>query len=70
VDLIGDPYERAYLESDDYSRWLAEHQFVFVPVQDLVGKFLMTFKEYPQRQAIGTFNLDGVLETLKEAKQN
>jgi len=38
-----------------------------VPAQDYVGQFLMTFKEYPQRQKAATFNLDEVMQKLKEA---
>jgi arylsulfatase len=31
-----------------------------------VGGFLATFKEYPQRQKAASFNLDEVMERLKE----
>jgi len=66
TDLLGDPYERAYRESSDYDRWLAEHMFLMVPAQGIVGKFLATFKDYPQRQPIGSFNLDSVLDAMNE----
>jgi hypothetical protein len=32
-----------------------------------VGQFLMTFKEYPQRQKAASFNMDEVMEKLKES---
>ena len=32
------------------------------------GKFLMTFKEYPQRQKAASFNLDEVMESLSSGK--
>ena len=38
-----------------------------MPAQQYVGKFLATFKEFPQRQKVGSFSLDQVLETLKTA---
>jgi len=38
-----------------------------VPAQDHVGQFLATFKEYPQRQKAASFNLDDVLQKMKEA---
>jgi len=38
-----------------------------VPAQAYVGQFLMTFKDYPQRQKAATFNLDEVMENLKES---
>jgi hypothetical protein len=37
-----------------------------VPAQDFVGQFLMTFREYPQRQKAASFNLDEVMEKLKQ----
>ncbi|WP_010583179.1 arylsulfatase [Schlesneria paludicola] len=62
-----DPYERADVTSNTYYDWLLEHVFLLVPAQDYVGSFLMTFKEYPQRQKAASFNLDEVLEKLKDA---
>ena len=32
-----------------------------------MGQFLMTFKDYPQRQKAASFNLDEVMQKLKEA---
>jgi len=34
-----------------------------------VGQFLMTFKDYPQRQKAASFNMDEVLAKLKEGAQ-
>jgi arylsulfatase A-like enzyme len=62
-----DPYERADVTSNTYYDWLLDHAFLAVPAQDYIGKFLMTFKEYPQRQKAASFNLDDVLESLKQA---
>ena len=36
------------------------------PVQDYVGKFLVTFKDYPPRQKAASFNLDDVMRKLQE----
>ena len=66
TDLKGDPFERAHIESVNYDRWHAEHIFLMVPAQFIVGQFLATFKDYPQRQPIGSFSLDRVLEAMKE----
>jgi arylsulfatase A-like enzyme len=65
-NLRTDPYERADITSNTYYDWVIDHVFLFVPAQDYVGKFLMTFKEYPQRQKAASFNLDEVLQKLKE----
>jgi len=40
-----------------------------VPAQDFVGQFLMTFKDYPQRQKAASFNLEEVLAKLKESSK-
>ena len=45
---------------------MIDHIFTLVPAQDYVGQFLMTFKDYPQRQKASSFNLNEVMEKLKE----
>jgi len=60
-----DPFETADHGGMDYDRWRMEHAFLMVPAQQYVGKFLATFKEFPQRQKVGSFSLDQVLESLK-----
>mgnify|MGYP001819187925 CR=1 FL=1 len=67
IDIRADPFERAYHESSDYDRWAAERMFAFVPAQAKVAEFLATFKEYPQRQPIGSFSLDQVLDAMKQS---
>jgi arylsulfatase len=62
-----DPYERADVTSNTYYDWLIDHVYLLVPAQDYVGQFLMTFKEFPQRQKAASFNLDEVFDKLKEA---
>ena len=66
IDIRADPFERAYHESSDYDRWAAERMFAFVPAQAKVAAFLETFKEFPQRQKVGSFSLDQVLEAMSE----
>jgi arylsulfatase A-like enzyme len=65
-NLRTDPYERADITSNTYYDWLLDHVFVMVPAQDYVGQFLLTFKDYPQRQKAASFNLDEVLQKMKE----
>ena len=38
-----------------------------VPAQAYVGQFLSTFKDYPPRQKAASFNMDEVMEKLKES---
>jgi arylsulfatase len=65
-NLRTDPYERADITSNTYYDWYMDHAFVLVPAQAFVGQFLMTFKDYPQRQKAASFNVEEVLEKLKE----
>ncbi|HUL92672.1 MAG TPA: arylsulfatase [Burkholderiales bacterium] len=65
-NLRTDPYERADITSNTYYDWLMDHVYLLAGAQDYVGEFLMTFKEYPQRQKAASFNLDEVMEKLKE----
>ena len=66
-NLRTDPYERADITSNSYYDWIIDHPFLFVPAQDFVGQFLVTFKDYPQRQKAASFNLDEVLEKLQNS---
>lgn len=70
MDLKGDPFERASHDSEDYSRWMADRMFMMVPAQAKIAEFLMTFKDYPQRQKVGSFSLDNVLEQMQKAQKN
>jgi arylsulfatase len=66
-NLRTDPYERADITSNTYYDWLMEHAFQLVPAQAYVGQFLATFKEYPQRQRAASFNMDEVMQKLRES---
>ena len=68
-NLRSDPFETADHVAMDYDRWFMEHLFLLVPAQQYVGKFLATFKEFPQRQKVGSFSLDAVLESLQSGTQ-
>jgi arylsulfatase len=61
-----DPYERADVTSNTYYEYLMRRAYVVTPAQAYVGKFLETFKEFPQRQRAASFNLDEVMETLRK----
>ena len=43
-----------------------DHAFLLVPEQEYVGGFLATLKDYTPRQKAASFNMDQVLEKLKE----
>lgn len=58
-------FERAPHEAGDYVRWFVEHAFVLVPAQAIVGRHLMSFKEFPPRQAPGSFSVEQAMEKLR-----
>lgn len=64
LNLRRDPYEFAPITSNTYYDWLIQRAYLLVPSQDIVGQFLMTFKEYPPRMKAGSFSLDKVMEKL------
>ncbi|MEN8188805.1 MAG: arylsulfatase, partial [Thermodesulfobacteriota bacterium] len=49
-----------------YDDWFLDRVFVLVPAQVYVAKFLETFKEFPPSASAASFNLDNVLDTLKQ----
>jgi outer membrane lipoprotein-sorting protein len=59
-----DPFE-VTMESQMFARWYGDKLWVMVPAQAIVGQFLMTFKEFPQRQKSASFNIQQVLDQMK-----
>jgi hypothetical protein len=45
--------------------WYIDRAWTLYPLKDIVGKFIMTFQEYPPRQKPGSFNLGDALESLE-----
>jgi len=70
VNLRMDPLEDHVLFNADNSpmamRWMADKCWAFVPMQAVVGKFLQTFQEFPQRQKSASFNIDQVVQQLEQ----
>jgi arylsulfatase len=64
-NLRRDPYEFATITSNTYYDWLIDRAYLLVPAQDIVGKFLMTFKDFPPRMKAASFSLDKVMEQLQ-----
>ena len=63
-NLRRDPYEFAQITSNTYYDWLLDRAYLLVPAQDIVGQFLMTFKEFPPRMKAASFSLDKVMDQL------
>nr|WP_230742742.1 arylsulfatase [Methanocella sp. CWC-04] len=65
-NLRTDPFERADITSNTYYDWLLDHAFMLVPAQDMVRRFMETFKEFPPRQKAASFTIDKGLEMMKK----
>jgi len=65
-NLRRDPFEKAQHNSNTYNDWFLDHAFVLVPMQAAAAKFSQTFIDYPPSQKPGSFNLEGIVEKLKE----
>jgi arylsulfatase A-like enzyme len=64
VDLLADPFERAFEEGIDFDHWFAEHMFLIVPAQVKVQRLVQSFKAFPPRQKGASFGVDQVLAAL------
>jgi hypothetical protein len=47
TNLRADPWERYQSESMLYGRWWGDKLWTMVPAVQIVGQYLVTFKEYP-----------------------
>lgn len=63
-NLRTDPFERADTTSNTYWDWYMSKAYLIGAAQDLVGKFLETFKEFPPRQKAASFTIDQAMEKL------
>ncbi|MEM6750829.1 MAG: arylsulfatase [Planctomycetota bacterium] len=61
-----DPFEKAQHNSNTYNDWFLDRPYVIVPMQQMAAKFAQTFLEFPPSQKPGSFNLEGIVEKLKE----
>jgi arylsulfatase len=67
-NLRTDPYERADTDANGYGNWWIDHLFVMVPAQTHVAEQLASFAEFPPRQKPAKFNVEEVLNNLRNAK--
>jgi arylsulfatase A-like enzyme len=66
-DLRSDPFELADHEAIGYPRWRIDRVFLLVPAQAYVAQYLGSFRDFPPRQAPGSFSLDQVMAKMKAA---
>ncbi|MCZ6828040.1 MAG: hypothetical protein O7F73_00350, partial [Gammaproteobacteria bacterium] len=68
INLRSDPYEES-LESGLYARFFGDQLWLFVPTQQEVGKWLMTFREFPPRQPTASFSIDQMMQQMQQMLQ-
>jgi arylsulfatase A-like enzyme len=69
-NLRSDPFERAEIESGSYDKWYVEHVFVLAPAVAIVGQHVATFRDFPPRQAPGTFSVGEAMKSLTQQPGN
>lgn len=67
INLRQDPFE-VTPESKFYTAWYAEKLWTLMPSQAIVGQFLQTFRDFPQRQKSAVFNIERVLQQMQLSK--
>jgi arylsulfatase A-like enzyme len=65
-NLRMDPYERAQITSNSYYAWSLHKLYLLMAAQAIVAEFIGTFKEFPPRQKPQSFNLDQIMDQLKQ----
>lgn len=68
--LRRDPFERADENANTYYDWLIDHVFLLVPAQEYVAREARSFRDFPPRQKPASFNLERVLDQLKDASSS
>ncbi|MEM6300893.1 MAG: arylsulfatase, partial [Pseudomonadota bacterium] len=68
VHLRSDPYETS-IDSGLYTRFFADQLWLFVPVQQQVGQWLGTFRQFPPRQPTASFSIDRMLQQMQQMLQ-
>jgi arylsulfatase len=66
-NLRRDPFERADDNSNTYWDWVISHAYIMYAMQDVVAKQIEGFVKFPPLQKPASFNLDSVLEQLKDS---
>ncbi|WP_373997956.1 arylsulfatase [Bdellovibrio bacteriovorus] len=66
-NLRTDPYERADITSNTYWDWYLQKGYAILAAQEIVSRFMETFKEYPPRQKAASFTIDQILEKMTNA---
>ncbi len=64
MNLRSDPFETSP-DSGLYTRFMADQLWLFVPMQEVVGRWLGTFRAFPPRQATASFTIDKIMQQMQ-----
>jgi arylsulfatase A-like enzyme len=65
INLRQDPFEMTP-DSKMYTRWYGDKLWTLMPAQAIVGQFLQSFRDFPQRQKSASFNVEKILERMEK----
>jgi arylsulfatase len=65
MNLRTDPFEVS-MNSTMYTRFMADQLWLFVPMQQVVGQWLSTFREFPPRQPTASFTIDKMIGGMQQ----
>jgi len=66
-NLRTDPFERADVTSNTYWDWYMSKGYMIMAAQEMVARFLATFKDFPPRQKAASFTIDQALDKMAAA---
>ena len=72
TNLRRDPFEFAQQSNASWTwqNWMFRRSYVLVPVQGMVGKYVMSYKEFPPRGAPASFSVGDALKMISEPQHN
>lgn len=66
TNIRADPFERA-IESSWFPDWECRRAFLLVPAQEIVARYMESFKEFPPRAKAASFTVSDVMEKISTA---
>ncbi|MCF2514497.1 arylsulfatase [Sphingomonas sp. G124] len=66
TNIRADPFERG-IESSWFPDWECHRAFLLVPAQEIIAKYMESFKEFPPRAKAASFTVSDVMEKIETA---
>jgi len=64
VHLKSDPFEES-LDFSGAGRFMADQLWLFLPMQQVVGQWLATYRDFPPRQPTASFTIDKIVQQMQ-----